>query len=126
MNVELLREVQKVILEEPKRFDMRTFAYRMDPKEERSPQCGTIGCIAGWAVILTHKIPRKPNAQMPNIGRPHGAEALDLTDVEALRLFYVEEWPDKFSVAYKADGSKKSAKVAVARINHFIKTKGME
>jgi hypothetical protein len=126
MNVKLLRKVKRLILAEPKRFDMDTFGRRRDPKaNDNAPRCGTVGCIAGWAVILTKRIPRNPKAEMPTIDHNDGMEALNISDGEAKLLFYAVEWPEKFS-AYVADGSEKSAKIAAQRIEHFIKTKGKE
>ena len=55
MNVELLRRVQKAILKEPKRVDMgqwiRTNLFGPKPGAG-FPECGTVGCIFGWAETL--------------------------------------------------------------------------
>lgn len=50
----LLREVQRLILEEPKRLDMGTVCYRRTsaPRARDYPSCGTVGCIAGWVNVL--------------------------------------------------------------------------
>jgi hypothetical protein len=45
MNWKLLSQIADHIEANPKSFDMETWA------EEHS--CGTIGCIAGWAIMLT-------------------------------------------------------------------------
>lgn len=50
----LLRDVQRVILAEPKRVNMKTYA--VDPEKEgysNRPACGTVGCFAGWVVVLS-------------------------------------------------------------------------
>jgi len=124
VDVKLLRKVKKMILAQPKRFDMDSFGRRV-PAEEGGPRCGTVACIAGWAVILKKKVPRNPHAEMPPIGREDGMEALDIDYDQAARLFYDEEWPEQFR-DYVADGSKESACIAARRIEHFIKTKGAD
>jgi hypothetical protein len=56
MNVKLLRRIQKHILAEPKRLDMGNFIVRKSDglgSLVRFPKCGTVGCIAGWAVTLS-------------------------------------------------------------------------
>jgi len=52
---DLMADVVKVIRDEPKRMDMSTFTrlkMKFVPKARR-PACGTIGCVAGWMVMLT-------------------------------------------------------------------------
>lgn len=46
----LMRDVRKAILAEPKRANMRVAVQsRLDAE---GPACGTVGCIAGWTVLL--------------------------------------------------------------------------
>jgi len=49
---DLLQDVKRAILEEPKRLNMGFYASfgRFGPKE---PACGTVGCFAGWVSILS-------------------------------------------------------------------------
>jgi hypothetical protein len=53
---ELLGDVAEAILREPKRFDFGNWLEHI-PAEHGGPACGTVGCIAGWAVVLTGDIP---------------------------------------------------------------------
>jgi hypothetical protein len=53
-------------------------------------------------------------------------EMLGLSNDERSRLFRPWNWPDKFRQGCCGDGSKKTAKIAASRIEHFIKTKGKE
>ena len=94
------------------------------------PPCGTTACIAGWALTLAGKRMRKFTNYM-NQGR----KILGLTQQEARKLFLVDNWPEKFQERYDSDAEsvlssrvpakdiRKNALVAVARIEHFIKTR---
>lgn len=116
MNVELLREVAKKILKNPRRFDMTRF--------NGLNECGTTHCIGGWA--------RK-------ISGEDEIDALGITGEQAKRLFYVtyddEEvylWPKRFIGRQKKGLTRSQSawrptpKQAAARIEHFIKTGGAE
>lgn len=52
----LLRDVQRAILNEPKRADMECFVMSQDQDEDGTtgdfPACGTVGCFAGWVTLL--------------------------------------------------------------------------
>lgn len=48
---ELLAEIRQIILEEPKRYDQNMWLLT-GAIGERAPACGTVGCVAGWAVAL--------------------------------------------------------------------------
>ncbi len=60
----LLNAIARVITEEPKRLDMSVVCYRkerllrdaitdLEWNKIKIPACGTVGCIAGWALVLT-------------------------------------------------------------------------
>ena len=52
---ELLNEVKRVILADPKRYDQGVFIARKSSDAlnvESYPACGTVACVAGWACIL--------------------------------------------------------------------------
>ena len=57
---ELLGEIRKIILEEPKRYDQTDTLFHCDASDPLAPACGTIGCVAGWVVALkapkTHRM----------------------------------------------------------------------
>lgn len=139
LNVRLLRRIQKHILAEPRRLNMRDWNTTLrDPRNlpDEMPPCGTVGCIAGWATMLSGKKPRTRHgfARM-------GCELLGITgwsgdptdmlryDSQARKLFVVDYWPLKYQHRYdKADtlsGQARfqgHAKATSDRIEHFIKT----
>lgn len=85
------------------------------------PNCGTAACIAGWALCLSQKI--NPIALRFKGGNQR--IILGLEDNEIVRLQWFSEWPSKFQKHTK-EGTPAFARQAVARIEHFIKTKGAE
>lgn len=132
INVELLERVKAHILEEPTRFDMGDFVIQGEYLENFAanfgrpiPPCGTIACIAGWAVLLSE-------GQTSGAGSDVQAEAealLGLSVEQRERLFYTSNWPKKFNEAYRdaEDVRLPAAALAAARrIDHFIKTNGAE
>lgn len=130
MNVKLLRKVKRHILAEPKcllmfgwaRFKEQGHKLFTDDGDTRPfGKCGTAGCIAGWACILEGE-----KALIPSEYERKARLLLSLNKLEAERLFYPMHWPQKFSGGSKDDGKSKTAKVAAARIEHFIRTKGKE
>lgn len=129
MNVKLLRKVKKHILEEPKRLQMGSYIRVKGkmPLDRPWPKCGTAGCIAGWACILSAKKGTDPYELYTDTAV--GAEAqelLGITFYERHRLFEPIFWPMQFTAGLADDGKAKTAKVAAARIEHFIKTEGRE
>lgn len=142
MNVKLLREVEKRILAEPRRFDMMTFGDKLDKEAiealgEEAPPCGTVACIAGHVDWMTHPRLFAASVAIDRFARDdsiaeRAAKELGLgfelsQDTYAGRLFFDDEWPKKFQAAFsKAKTPLQRAKVAVKRIEHFIKTNGKE
>lgn len=134
MNVKLLRKVKRHILEEPKRLDMNTFVSRRmswRPEEER-PECGTVACVAGWAVLLDRidkgkGLPRRvDNSFYMRVALNAGA-LLGLSYEESNRLFMFSGWPKELDHAYYAATTpRQRARVTARRIELFIKTKGAE
>lgn len=140
MNIKLLRRVKRHILAEPKRINMY-FPVRVGQMGRGAPPCGTIGCIAGWAVLLAERKGREmpgltwrrilDRREAPDMDwddfKPIAIRRLKLTAEQAHRLFHVINWPRTFTVQYeKARTPKKMASVTAERIDHFIKTKGRE
>jgi hypothetical protein len=139
MNTKLLEKTIKSIEEEPRRLDMKCWAKKVNPNNDANPPCGTKACIAGHVAFVNRKLYfyEFNGAAIKNFPGIHidtyAQEALKLDSDQAGRLFYFKNWndavgwPRKFSVAYnKAKTAKQRAKVAVARIRHFIATKGQE
>jgi hypothetical protein len=134
MNVELLRKVEKHILEEPKRLYMRSWIVREDHArvlithvgETRGfAQCGTAACIAGWAVLLSHE--NTENELRLGMDVYYEARTLlGLNTHEADRLFDPIGWPRMFDAGTRDDGSEIAAETTVERIEHFIETGGRE
>ena len=122
------------------------------PVVDQKPPCGTTGCIAGDACVLFKKIqPKKIIKDLceteiysfPDHTDELAAAALGIPLEYANRLFYLKEWsfhtrkeltdpdtgeiagwPEEFAdrLAKTKPGTKAYAKVAVARIEHFIQT----
>ncbi len=142
MNVKLLRKVEKRILAEPRRFNMMIFGEKLNKRTiealgKQAPPRGTVACIAGHVDWMTH--PRLFAASVA-IDRFHRDDSIEKRaakelglgfdpsqDTNADRLFFDDEWPKKFQAAFsKAKTPLQRAKVAVKRIEHFIKTNGKE
>lgn len=146
MNVRLLRRIEREIKKEPRRFNMNDW---VDTNASESlakkfvPPCNTTACIAGWATLLSHKYKKDdaPDLPLPKTFRQKaehlqeiseyyegvGQQALALTENQALNLFFVDYWPEPYQTEHRfAKTPEGKAKVAIARIEHFIKTKGRE
>ncbi len=141
MNIKLLKRIQRAIVKEPRRFVME---YDIIP--DPIAPCGTAACIAGHAVMLT-KISRTRKSwkvlgkKLSQTGvswwdtKKGAMSSLGIDCLQAHRLFHLSGWPDFFRKAYNAAGYADGltakercakAKVAIARIDHFIATKGAE
>lgn len=133
MNVKLLRRVKRHILLHPDEFLMRAFIVIRDIRpyfyaDDRASrikfaECNTAACIAGRTVLLGDgKEPRR-YLDIPL----RAALLLELKSGEGFRLFLTHYWPSKFHDAYDAAKTQRTrAKVAAARIDHFILTEGRE
>lgn len=132
MNVKLLRKVAKHIAAEPRRYDQdKTLEFLKEEAKvalgSMAPPCGTMGCIAGWTCVITGKTKRAKRS----FGYRRAQKQLQLTKDQAHRLFAYswadEGWPKNFRMGYRLAATKEEkARIAVARIEHFIKTKGQE
>jgi hypothetical protein len=115
---------------------------------DKTPSCGTAGCIAGWVVaddiiqgmLSEGKDPFTGVCLLGNMGwgeiPAKATELLDLPISEGSKgdygyspLFDVDCWPEQFrgSTFYGVKGNPSPhtpnyAKVVIARIRHFIKT----
>lgn len=136
MNVELLRTIQKRILQKPNKFSMSTWMNRIKPTT--TPTCSTTCCIGGWALAEKgFKITVKPDKYgdlrttfyRPTRKRLHGTaenearRILQLDVPTAQQLFYTHSWPSPFAALFNSAPDKATeAAIAVARIEHFIST----
>lgn len=136
MNRKLLRQIMATILEEPRRLDMGQWLRRRSHcRDERDffrwqrlsaiPKCGTVGCIAGWAINLTMP-ERVPEEFGPEWAANTAGAKLGLTAVQGARLFWVYKWPHDLTQALDATkpGTKEHALVVARRIRRFIRTNG--
>lgn len=57
LNVKLLEKIKKHLKEEPKRYHQGKWVEEVSVWDANAPACGTVGCIAGWAVLLS--VPKK-------------------------------------------------------------------
>ncbi len=141
LNVRLLRKIERHILAEPRRFFMAGLVATGEPGKkfdefERKynrdlspivPPCGTAACIAGWTGLLLGKtedeimnLPFDWHAKQLGLGAKFG-DGVDSP------LFYADSWPEPFKTRYaNARTPSQRAKIAAARIEHLIKTKGEE
>lgn len=137
MNIPLLKRVKRAILKRPGQFEMGSFfadilSFNNGTKEIPASRCGTAACIAGWAVHLSEEAKTLKDTCRAQSNRSDDIEeraldVLQLTPGEGHSLFYHRWWPEKFCLPYdKATSATTRAKVAAARIDWFIKTKGAE
>lgn len=76
------------------------------------------GCIAHYAEVFAPATRKSTSTDMGYYGQP----AIELTDDQSRRLFLFERWPERFRLDYRRN----RAKATIARIDHFIATKGAE
>jgi hypothetical protein len=128
LNVKLLRRIQQHILEEPRRLDMGNWkSTRTDGP--CAPPCGTVACIAGWALVLSGKsIPEFENiahdaAELIGVQHTQSGDVNVDEDCQAGKLFLRFEWPEPF-VSQFADATDISqrAQITANRIEHLITT----
>lgn len=145
MNIERLRRTAKAVVLNPLDFDMDDWvrfpsedAPRLAARLEKT-SCGCTGCFAGFAswLAVVDGVPVSgacvwtPEGDLVNVHgtsqvRRQAIEYLDLTEIEAIALFYRSHWPQDFSIAYasavRAKDYKDAARVLQARVEYFIKT----
>ncbi len=124
LNVELLKEVARAIVEHGECFDMDHWF--------REKQCNSTACIAGWTVFVAEAKGRTlPETLLGYFYRTADA-ALGIADRAELllfgrvtatnQLFYYDRWPKKFREALGVAGTPgMKAKVAADYIHYFIK-----
>lgn len=130
MNVELLRNVARHIEATPLRLDMDVVIARKDAANfgikriSDFPPCGTVCCIGGWAIVLSGE----DDSDLRAAKRLLDLDGkFDRDSSEVSRLFHVQFWPESFRSDYEAAKTPAAkARIAVARIEHFIATKGAE
>ena len=134
MDIELLLRVKEAILAEPKRLDMWGWLDTTSKRENPSgPECGTIGCISGWACVLKEKEAgglrtfRGAARRLLNDGRAGlfaGAKILDLTMRQAGDLFEPARWPKDLDLHETVEGTPEHAETVARGIDRFIANGG--
>lgn len=115
----LLNAIARIITEEPKRLAMEIVCYRGSALERRiayglfeAPACGTVGCIAGWALTLAGETAEHED----NSGSWRSARyVLGLSDKQALELFAPDD------LMYQTHQTPRLAQDTVAHIRAFQK-----
>jgi len=142
MNKKELKAIAKAIVKDSIRFDMDRW---VNSNDAYAP-CGTVGCIAGWAIMREQMKGKKDLESWKKAGKllskevnytshfyagDKAAEILKLTPSQAESLFHVSSWPQKFITKYynveygnypKPERRRKQAEITAERIEHFIKT----
>lgn len=132
MKVELMKEVKRRILAEPRAVTMDTFYDRIVTKS----YCGSVGCIAGHAILASGI---KPKA-IDNFGlnlHETGRTLLGISESEAQALFYFHNDVGSVAAGDKSEeqcpyyvfskrlkkqraGSQRYAKIVADAIDHAI------
>lgn len=131
MNIALFEKIKEQITREPIRFDMGTY---VDAPPEHP--CGCTACIGGWAIVL--KLEKDPEYLMKfcDDAQKHkldvnlqqmASDALGIPVGDTNTLFYADVWPEPFRrdymIATDCGTIEDQARVACARIDHYIKNK---
>jgi hypothetical protein len=134
LNVKLLRQVKKHILAEPTRLRMDTWVKKGkpgefvttlnpgydEPMEFEFPTCGTVGCIAGWTVMLNNpdSITENQSVYMDDFAR----DILGIDDdLASFKLFFVDHWPiELMSEYYAAKSTDERAQIVGRVIDRYI------
>lgn len=121
LTVTRLRAVAAAILAEPKLYNQWQGKALVRPSGQ---SCGTPSCLLGWARALFSPRSRSENSMAP------GRRVLQLTNEQTYLLYVPGAWPADYREAYEAAKESRddftAACVAVARIEHFIRTQGQE
>lgn len=123
----------------PKYYKKIKDRYGVSEVTKQKPPCGTVGCIAGSLCVIGKMV--KPTVVMkdlegtetymfPSNTPEMAADYLGLSLSDAKKLFFLQSWgspigwPEEYDKMLRNHnpGTKGYAKVAVARIEHFIKT----
>lgn len=125
LNVRLLRKVQKAILKHADQFAMSDWDTRIldDAKRATPGGCGTAACIGGWAILIHRGYKKASRLERLRNTQLWAHQVLGLDPYDEAPLFFLEDWPLNFRTAWdKSKTSKQQARIAVKRIDHFIKT----
>jgi hypothetical protein len=125
-SIEMLGRIKIEILKEPRQFLMSSFYA--DSQEFGCwdiPNCGTAACIGGWGYAIKHNLSPALASCQRRVMLDHRL-AIGINGEQATRLFFMEEWPQRFRETDAMPGTPEFAKNAADRIDHFIATDGEE
>ncbi len=151
MNTKLLQKVKQHILENPARLRMNNWVTNAkiiagdgtlttinnnefcflgggwgEPDTQPIPDCGTVGCIAGWTVIIGDNIEPTELGTISGITE-RAKELLRISSDQAEELFYVDDWNISDETAYrKAKTQEARAKIVGRVIDSFSKKYAMK
>jgi hypothetical protein len=133
LKVELLKRVKQHILEEPARLRMDLWLLKADPSKDmhtstpgynepedyKIPECGIVGCIAGWTAFL---VDPNVNPDSYQVRAEHAQELLGINHRdEPFDLFYVDHWPaDLMDRYYSARDNDERAQITATAIDRYI------
>ena len=122
MRIDRLREVKRHILNEPLGYSQNEWCLTnhilIADIDGKVPKCGTRACIGGRAALLF--------APGRDVYKVDSKKLLGITFAQGNRLFSVSgSWPEPYATQYaKANTPAERARIAVNRIEKFIRTKG--
>jgi hypothetical protein len=125
-----LREVQRLILNEPELYDQTKFPSKKETwcgdGSLSGVGCYAPCCLAGWLAWVDSPNPEEYDQLVERevfLDEVYIAKSLGVTITQGLLLF--SQWPeDKYKAAWYNPGTKEAAAAGVARINEFIKSGG--
>jgi len=143
--LELLDDVKRAILEEPRRANMNYLAYKAHKgivpwscrlpqanggvkyvhRDLPAPMCGTAGCFAGWVQLLVGKTPEQTTRDWTE-----GAVQILGSDLDYYFFgpdgspHHVFNWGEGDGIVDIKPGTRAYARAVVRRINGFIERNG--
>ena len=143
INYRLLRKCQDLFKRKPQKAYMDGWVCDMNDAilpaaGEEVPICKTHCCIGGSALLLSGTVRMKSTGEGITYSLKsdknkcefnwlkEAKKVLGLTQHQAIILFNEGHWPAQFQSMDNDTGSRTLARNMVKRIDHFIKTKGME
>lgn len=141
--IALLRKVKRHILRKPSRLRMNNWIVKAEPNSSvtlgegwgeptnvKIPSCGTVGCIAGWIVLLSNNnLDNSNNYSIKSDGKckvfSAQQEATILLGFKYVptELFFVSDWPyQKREEYFNSTSQTQRAKIVGQVIDDFIKS----
>jgi hypothetical protein len=128
INEQALWKSVEFLEQEPLRFNMYASisSWVEDDQDFEEPPCGTVCCLAG-AVCLSNEKNNPARRENWHVIEHIASGILRLSKKRITRLFYLCNWPNKYSNVYhKAKTAAERVAVLRRRVEHFIATDGQE